>query len=527
MERKITFNRNKSEVVTVRYLSLGIFVIILFVILLISGETALADEGLAGFGRIAEPPSPENPQAPTWGPVPTEKISLANLAPVLLPYFNNAPVFGLPGTVVGNFWYNTQLTSDWGGLRTDLARHGVFLDVYSTSAYQYTSCGLKAGSAFVQNIQISMNVDTGRAGLWPGGLFHFTVESRYGSSPENTFTVGSTAPQYYGLALPGPFFANDTYPTEYYLVQSLPQKFSVILGKLNVLYLADQTLFGDSYKYYFANFSFNKNPAALNFFNTTSLAAVGVWSPTDWVTFAGGVFDPNSQANNLATHAFDSVNLYGVAILSYKVGDLPGRFMPQFNWTNKSKIDLGSPFGQLSQAQIPQAVGVLLGSSSTEGLPINFKSQSWGTIANFSQYLFVMEDSAAITQKLKSGQPLNGIGVFGRFGYAPPETNTVTLDGSVALVAYGLIDFRKYDSFGVGFYYNAISHNLKDSINQLTAGTATVEDEKGIEIFYDFAITPAIRLIPSYQHIWDPLSARVSKNQSRADVFLVRLNVAF
>ena len=273
------------------------------------------------------------------------------------------------------------------------------------------------------------------------------------------------------------------YPTEYYLVQSLDPKFSVILGKLNVLYLADQTLFGDSYKYYFANFNFNKNPIALNFYNTTSIAAVGVWTPTDWVTFAGGVFDPNSQADNFATDAFDSVNLYGLAVFSYKVGDLPGRFMPQFNWTNKSKIDLGSPFGRLSQAQIPQAVGVLLGSPSTEGLPINFKSQSWTTIANFSQYLFVMEDSAAIAQKLKSGQVINGIGVFGRFGYAPPETNTVTLDGSLALFAHGFFDCRKYDSFGVGFYYNAISDKLKDGIKQLTAGTTTVKDEKGIESF--------------------------------------------
>ena len=33
----------------------------------------------------------------SWGPVPSQKVSLANLAPVLLPYFNNGPVFGLSG----------------------------------------------------------------------------------------------------------------------------------------------------------------------------------------------------------------------------------------------------------------------------------------------------------------------------------------------------------------------------------------------------------------------------------------------
>src|SRR5208282_2487911 len=128
--------------------------------LLVFGTAAMADEGLGGFGYIgaegAKPAAPgkkpavarKKPPVPTrkpvvenappiepWGPVPTEKLSLANVAPVLLPYFNNAPVFGLPGTVVGDIWNRTQLTGDWGGLRTDWARHGVFLDAYTTSAY--------------------------------------------------------------------------------------------------------------------------------------------------------------------------------------------------------------------------------------------------------------------------------------------------------------------------------------------------------------------------------------------------------
>src|SRR5207248_11684134 len=56
------------------------------------------------------------------------------------------------------------------------------------------------------------------------------------------------------------------------------------------------------------------------------------------------------------------------------------------------------------------------------------------------------------------------------------------------------------------------------SIKRLTFNTASVNDEMGIEIFYDFAITPAIRFIPSYQHIWDPIAAQVSKHENGADV---------
>jgi len=467
--------------------------------------------------------------ADSWGSVPTKKASVANLAPVLLPFFNNGPVFGLPGTEVGDFRHRTQLSGDWDGIRTDLARHGFFFDLYSTSAYQnVASGGLKTGNAFVQNTQLSINVDTGRAGLWPGGVFHVTLESRYGSSsPQKTFTVGSTVPQYTGLAIPGPFFVHDVLPTEYFLFQSLTPKFAISLGKNNVLKHADQTLFGNSYKYDFANLNFNKNPMALNFYNTTSLAAVGLWMPSKRLTVFAGVFDPNSEADNFAAKAFDRVNVYGGTIFSYKIGNLPGQSWAQANWTNKPKIDLTSPFGQLSPSGVPQAVGVLLGAPSAQALSINYKGKSWVTIGNFSQYLFVKDHPGAVAEKLGSGQPLRGIGLFGRIGYAPEETNPITRDASIALVANGLSDHRPHDSFGLGIYHNGISRPLKNDIARLTGATATLKNEQGLEVFYGVAITPAMRLIPSYQHIWNPMTAEVAKNERGADVFLLRLSLTF
>src|SRR6266480_1391616 len=156
---------------------------------LLSVAIAEADQNFAGFRHLDSSGEPlEGTQsAPDWGPVQTDKASIANLSPVLLPFFNNGPVFGLPGTVVGDFWQNTQLTGDWDGFRTNLAKHGIFFDLYSTSAYQdVVSGGLKTGSSFVENVQLSINIDTGRAGLWPGGLFHFSVGSRFGDSAKNT-----------------------------------------------------------------------------------------------------------------------------------------------------------------------------------------------------------------------------------------------------------------------------------------------------------------------------------------------------
>jgi hypothetical protein len=252
-----------------------------------------------------------------------------------------------------------------------------------------------------------------------------------------------------------------------------------------------------------------------------------VWTPSKWLTTAAGVFDPNSEANNFATNAFDRVNIYGITIFSYKIGNLPGQSWAQANWTNKPKIDLTSPFGQLSASEVPQAVGVLLETPSAQALPINYKGKSWVTIGNFSQYLFVKDDPSAVAEKLGSAQPLRGIGLFGRIGYAPEETNPITRDASVALFVNGLSDDRPNDSFGLGIYHNGISQPLKNDIARLTGATATLKNEQGLEIFYGIAITPAIRLIPSYQHIWNPMTAEVAKNERGADVFLLRLSLTF
>ena len=112
------------------------------------GRTASADAGLSNFGHLAGeqratgekraaaprkrknvPPAIQRPDRSIdpWQQIPTKYVSLASLAPGLLPFFNNGPVFGIPGTVTGDIWNRTQLTGDWGGVRTDWARHGVSL----------------------------------------------------------------------------------------------------------------------------------------------------------------------------------------------------------------------------------------------------------------------------------------------------------------------------------------------------------------------------------------------------------------
>src|SRR5689334_11835160 len=86
--------------------SVNLLPLCILAISLVWSVSAIATENFAGFRHIdtgSEPPG-TTPVASDWGPVQTDKASIANLSPVLLPFFNNGPVFGLPGTVVGDFW---------------------------------------------------------------------------------------------------------------------------------------------------------------------------------------------------------------------------------------------------------------------------------------------------------------------------------------------------------------------------------------------------------------------------------------
>lgn len=504
---------------------------------------ARADQNIGQFHGLSEPPAAP-PAAPAaegtakakpdaardpWGPVPTDKLSLINLAPGLIPYFNNGPAFGLPGTVTGNILERTQLLGDWDGLRTQWARKGLFIDLYTTSYFQdVTSGGMKTGTSFVQNAQLAVNLDTGRAGLWDGGLIHFTLQSRYGGAPANTFTAGTLAPQYTGLVEPGPAFSSTTLPSEYFLVQALSKQTALVVGKISDVFIPDQTLFADSYKYYFANFNFNKNPMTINFYHPIAWGALGVYAPTPWLAFAGGVLDPYSQADNFAQDAFQKgANFYAMALVSYDLGGLPGQFSPAFNWSNQPQLNLAAPYGRLTAAQAPQAIGALLGANGTDGLSANYIDESWFAIANVSQYLYVRDDAATVRQKLKSGRVINGVGLLARAGYAPEQTNMITFNASVALFAHGLLPARPNDSFGIGYYYNGMSDDLQTTVSTMTAGRVNIQDEQGLEVFYDFALTPAVRIIPGYQHIWNPVAATVAEQQNHADLFTLRLTTAW
>lgn len=59
--------------------------------------------------------------------------------------------------------------------------------------------------------------------------------------------------------------------------------------------------------------------------------------------------------------------------------------------------------------------------------------------------------------------------------------------------------------FGIGYYY----YNLSDDLQSAVARALPLDDEQGVEIYYNFALTGWLRLTADLQWI-DPARARFS-----------------
>jgi porin len=111
-------------------------------------------------------------------------------------------------------------------------------------------------------------------------------------------------------------------------------------------------------------------------------------------------------------------------------------------------------------------------------------------------------------------------GVFGRFGITDGEA-VFDWDMSVGLGGKGMFSSRPNDTFGIGYYYTAPS-----DIPLLRA--VGVDDEQGVEAWYNFEITPWLHVTADLQVIDPGLeSTPLSEGADTAWILGLRTRVNF
>lgn len=444
--------------------------------------------------------------------------SILDARPEIGYFVNHSPlVFGLPGTVTGGLGTRTQLSGDWGGSRSEMAKGGVLIDVYSTTDYQsITSGGLSDTDAFTQSTDLEVNLDTGRLGWWPNGLFHIGIMSRYGSGVKRLKAAGSASPTNTAYLYPETDVASATYPTEYYLAQEFTPQHVLALGKIETVSVADPNVFAGNYRYQFQNLAFNVNPMLGEYLGRVAWLAADAWTASRYFRLYTAIADPNSSAHNFAANAFRDVSLYQQAQYSYSAGGLPGTIRGGWIFSTKEFMSNSNPVN----------VAAYMAEWTQQEKKVR---NSYVLFFNFDQYLGVAEEKAIRQQKLSTGQPLRGWGVFGRLGMGPARSNIIDFFGSVGVGGYGVFKNRPYDRFGFGYYRANISDvlgvDILDAAHDAGLNPQSIADEQGIEIFYNFAVTPAVQITPSFQYIWNPLAASLANTHHTA-LWGLRLEMA-
>jgi porin len=260
---------------------------------------------------------------------------------------------------------------------------------------------------------------------------------------------------------------NGTYLPHITYTQFFSEKFAVFLGKLNGT-LADSNSFAHgSGDQGFMNLGFNLNPVGLTTAPYAALGAGFVYIPFEGVTYSFSAIDSDGKIHGAGFDtAFNGNTTFANQVqVATNFCDRPGNQTFGFLYSTKE-------YDSVDQ-RIP-----LPGIDPT----INKEDGSWAFIYNFDQYL--------VTDPY---DPEQGWGLFGRFGLSDGDANLFHRFYSLGLGGTGLIDGRDRDRFGLGYYYLELSDNR--------VGIATGDNEHGVELFYNMAVTPAFNVTADLQVI--------------------------
>src|SRR5262245_44341590 len=394
----------------------------------------------------------------------------------------------IPATWGGDFWSRPRLTGSWGGLRDELGKKGVVLDVDLLQTLQGVATGGRDEVAtYWGTAEYTLNVDTQKLGLWPGGFLRVQGLSSFGQNINNA-SGALISPSLVSL-LPEPG-RTTTGLMNLTFMQFLSPHFGVFLGKVNGLG-GDDNAFAHDYHASFLNSGLNFN-MALDLFPLTAYGGGLVILPWEGAVFEVSALDPSGTAtNNDIGDAFqDGVLVAAEGRVTIKPFGLVGHQLLGGGWSNKERTSLQQDPSNLAREfatnQFPRLAdpGPVLTRILTRFFPsllvptqpLNRVGYTWTVYYNFDQYLWSPE-----------GVPDRGIGVFFRFGASDGVANPVKYAYNVGIGAKGLVPGRPCDNFGIGWARTEFSGNFFPFLRQqLRLGLG---HEDAVELYYNAEIT--------------------------------------
>jgi porin len=437
-----------------------------------------------------------------------------------------------PPTWGGDLLSRPRLTGSWGGVRDEMAKKGIVFDVDVTTTGQGVVSGGRDHDADAWgNVDYTLNFDTQKAGLWPGGFFKFRANTGFGYNIQNE--SGALVPVNTAALLPAPNDQNTALLNATFM-QFLSPKFGVVMGKIFTFDLVEGEFAGD-YQTQFMNTGL-VFPMNMLFVPVSAYGGGPIFLPTKDLALSAVVLDPNGTPldNNIA-NAFDGgAMVIAMAKLGIKPFGLPGHQIVTGIWSDKERVSLqqdpSNLFRALLRERFPRLSdpGPLLERFLTRffpGLllpvePLNKKNDTWLAGYTMEQYLWQPDD----------GDPHHGIGVFFNFAAADGNPNPIQWFFNLGIGGRGVVPGRPNDSFGVGWARSEFSNDILPIVrNRLNVG---LDVENDVELYYNAALTPWLEATLDLQIIDSGLNKRINgsgniKDMDTAIVPGLRVRVRF
>jgi len=386
-----------------------------------------------------------------------------------------------------SIWERETLTNGFWGLNDSLADSGIELGFGINSIYQanvkggtstHARRGRHSGSYDLElsaDLQKLLGFETGSIymlveGGWPDaeGIDGSSVGSAFGV---NADTIGNEAILVKELYYQGPVFSD---------------VLTMMVGKIDFTGVFDASAYADDECTQFLNLAFVNDPTIP--FPDYSLGVVLNWDITDTWYLMGGVADAQADGRETGFRTtFHDEDYFFYALetgitpeLNSANGAMPGAYRAGM-WVD------GQDKARFSNGK-------------------NYRDDI-GVYVSCDQMLYKENSNPEDSQ---------GLGVFGRFGYANSNLNPIGNFWSLGLQYQGLLDGRNDDVLGVGFAQGIFSDY---------AGAGYTENhENALEVYYNAQITPWLSLSPSIQHISNTGGDKTIKD---AVVFGLRAQVTF
>ena len=411
----------------------------------------------------------------------THKIVLSGSVYLLSAWLSTAIAGELTavGTVdqpAKSLWQRDTLTEDWFGYGKTMREQGLSFNSSITQFYQ----GLAAGTGphdwkYGGKVDGFFRIDGSKFGLWQGLGINGHAEINYG---ESLLTNGGTfLPVNSALLLPGT--NNGTFgDLSLYLSQQIGKDITLMFGKLNMidLYDAGREFSGGRGVEQFQHIQFVAPLSGI----TPPMILGGIVSlKTEPAKYTLMVYDPENKTRK---NGFENPFAKGVSFNGSV--ELPSNFFAQTGkhiFSAAYSTQNGLDFADIPQLLIPNAP------------PPDSKSGRWFLSYAFEQSLW--RDST---------DPSKAWGLFGQAGVSDGNPNPVEWSVMGGIGGTSPIPGRERDKFGLGVFYAGYSSPLKESLRLLLPA----RDESGLELFYNYAVTPWMRLTADAQFVKPPRSDR-------------------